>query len=149
MLLMNTAMIDIYNTAQWMDVNLDIKLQKILDKGFYQKEGFVFLNSLFIKTKTSYDSKTFGDQTGYECFTNHIHLEDFVVENFFEQAYLFTEKVFKLWNKAENIGTLKAIIGNREKEVTFRFHLVRPNEYWIDELTVDVFDEAILIFTSK
>jgi hypothetical protein len=57
--------------------------------------------------------------------------------------------VFKLWNKAENIGTLKAIIGNREKEVTFRFHLVRPNEYWIDELTVDVFDEAILIFTSK
>ena len=43
---------------------------------------------------------------------------------------------------------LKSIISLTDYGASVRFHLIRQNEYWIEESDIDKFHEPILIFTS-
>ena len=52
------------------------KLLMVLNGGFVEEDQCVFLSSL--KKRTPVKRIDFPDCTGYECFVNHIHVEDYL-----------------------------------------------------------------------
>jgi hypothetical protein len=53
------------------------ELRTILDGGLVRRDGCLLLKSQLALTQP-YNVERFHDETGYECFANHVHLEDFL-----------------------------------------------------------------------
>ena len=56
---------------------LPYQLRAILSQGFTEQEDCVFLTAMLSGCRTV-SQNSFPDKTGYECFVNHIHIEDLV-----------------------------------------------------------------------
>src|SRR5262249_56664019 len=97
----------------------------------------------------------FPDRTGYECFVNHIHIDDYVSEDIVNQSIGYASKVLHKWNDEKFDGELISIISvskknecSRRDEATVRFHYRRRNESWLAS-DLDGTEEAILEISSS
>jgi len=126
---------------------LDISLLSLLNEGFTYKNGCWVLKAL---CKKAYAKPTdFIDETGYECFVNSFHIDDYVSSNYIEEAFIFIRDLFKIWNKAANNCVLKGFITQTDYGANVKFHVVRDGENWINEGEIDNFEEAICVVTSN
>ena len=130
------------------NVHLDIALQEILSGGFILDKECYFLKSLH-KQQSHINQSDFTDKTGYECFINSIHFDDYVSIDTFEQALLFSDSLVKLWNVQNNHSTLRLILSETDFGFNLKFHLYRENKQWIDENDIDKFEEAIIVFNNS
>ena len=96
----------------------------------------------------SVDHNTFFDQTGYECFFNKIHVEDFINNNesdlFFWGMKLISTLIETLQKKFPAVKFRIILSFVVEDSCTVRFHKIRENQSWLDTNIDNYLHEGIL-----
>ncbi len=113
-------------------------LRALLSEGLENSGGCLLLRSQLKLTQANVRQQ-FQDDTGYECFVNHLHLEDILASTdtcfLIGQALAFADELLV---KTSSIGVsepLEYIIGSDDDGVNIRFHLLRPGQHWlVDDL---------------
>lgn len=123
---------------------LEPSLLEIFSDGFLVMNDCYFLKELF-QQQTHANASDFVDKTGYECFINSLHIDDYVKNDFFIQAMFLTERVILEWNKLNNHLLLEVILSETDFGVNVKFHVLRQNEIWINENELNKFSEAVMI----
>ncbi|MBV9778471.1 MAG: hypothetical protein JOY62_00735 [Acidobacteriaceae bacterium] len=120
-------------------------LRAIIDEGLVYEDGCVLLKSQF-KLVQSNLRKHFQDETGYECFVNHVHLEDILTSAgvclLLEQALLLANELSALKLNVGLFEPLEYIIVSDGNEMNVRFHVVRSGQSWLAD-DLGVYAEAV------
>ncbi|MGQ1947753.1 hypothetical protein ACT3CD_11710 [Geofilum sp. OHC36d9] len=119
----------------------------MLNRGFVEKDGCYLLKH-FSELQNHMELSDFEDRTGYECFINSFHVDDYVRTNVFKQAILFLNKLLIIWDKQNNNLSLEVILSKTNTGFHISFYVRRIDECWIPAENVDDFKEAILICRS-
>jgi hypothetical protein len=97
----------------------------------------------------------FPDLTGYECFVNHVHIEDYLrgaelgSNALLKQGILFAYKIIEEFSSSFPDKSFKVIVAINESGCALRFHLIRSGENWLsDDLEIYV-QEAILVLETS
>lgn len=129
-------------------VRLDPVLQRIADSGFVADGGRIFLAAL-LPAETNVSTDSFPDDTGYECFINSLHVEDFTCDAPLPQAIRFVSEVFLAWRRRGDRRSLSAVVSSvDEQSAVVKFHVVRAHEKWLGG-DPDDYLEAILATDSS
>jgi len=113
------------------------KLLKLLNAGFSEEEQCVFLKPL--KAAAAVKPADFPNRTAYECFVNHIHIEQYLengglppLEMLGRGLALARELKSRL---ADLHGTrhFRIIVAFHGVTCSVRFHTIRPDEEWVDK----------------
>ena len=111
---------------------LSPELSRILNSGFVKENGCVFLAS---ENRVRNDQQ---DDTGYECFINHVHVKTLA------QALEFARRL-KSALAQHFSDDFVVIAGFDGHEATVRFHKHRPGQAWIDDDLESYLDEGIAV----
>jgi len=130
-----------------LNYKLNTSLLELLSEGFIIYKGCYFLKSLH-KIQGHINEFDFTDATGYECFINSIHIDDYVDNDVLEQALLFSDSLINEWNAQNNGLILKLILSETDFGFNLKFHLRREKEDWINEKDINKFEEALIVFNS-
>lgn len=147
MIKMNMKMKEALQGLHLDNMTLRTELSSLLFGGFVLRNCCVLLASL-AGFQTNASLENFPDKTGYECFINSIHIDDYVHDEYLANACLFVEALFDIWRQSRNDGTIQAIVSSDEYGAVVRFHLVRKNESWIST-NIESYEEAILVVYSS
>jgi hypothetical protein len=128
-----------------LDRSLVPSLMAIADNGFVTHDGCHVLRGLSASTNAT--RSTLGDCTGYECFMNSLHIEDYEAEQPLAQAVLFAIQVFRVWNLSEPTTCLTAIVSADEFSVVAKFHVKRPGEQWLSD-NIEGYEDPVLSVDS-
>jgi hypothetical protein len=95
----------------------------------------------------------FPDRTGYECFANHIHIDDYVLkhtpQHLVEQALALAASLkARLCTAAPDLF-FRFIISANDDGCTLRFHSVRADEQWETQDLEQYKQEAVLVIESN
>jgi len=143
----NLAMKRLIATAV-LKVPLHPELNAIAKAGFDTSEGCYFLTAL-LDTVAHMNKASFHDRTGYECFANSVHIEDYVEKGALSQALQFVAAVFSEWTSKGLPIKLVAIISADEPSVVVKFHVKRAFEEWLSEDVEDYGDSIVSIESSE
>lgn len=121
-------------------------LLELILQGFYMKDGCFFLTELE-KRKTNATLSNFQDKTGYECFINSLHIDDYVQDHYLEYSCLFVNEIFNSWKKSGLEKAIVAIVSIDELGAVVKIHLARNNEKWLGD-DLDLYEEAIFTIDS-
>lgn len=148
MVLMNNKMRDEIIAINLNGRSMPKRLANILSHGFLEEEGCFFLASLK-KKSGNVTLKRCHDHTGYECFVNSIHIDDYVNGDYLVYAFLFVEKCFNYWNKLGRDEVLNAVISKNRFGSVVKIHLVREGQSWLSNDIEGYREEAILSIHSS
>jgi hypothetical protein len=118
---------------------LSPELSSVLDAGFVEEKGCVLLAS---KARCSAFARATEDETGYECFINHLHVEDL------GEALEFARLLHKALADAFT-GRFVVIVAYDGREATVRFHRLRADQTWLSENLEGYLDEGIAVLDSN
>jgi hypothetical protein len=128
---------------------LNEKVSQLLAQGFTDLDGaivFTAMRNIAQKVKP----ESFPDLTGFECFVNHIHVEDQLDGPVSDQAALIRQGIaFALAIDGQLRSTFsgkpfKVIVAATAHGCGVRFYLVRPGEEWLAS-DLNGYGEAILV----
>jgi hypothetical protein len=112
--------------------------------------GAIIFKSM-VKNAKRVNKDNFPDLTGYECFLNHIHIEDYLdISSPGPQALLKQGVVFALHvkNQLEKFfqhSKFRLIVAFNESGCNVRFHCLRLGEKWLSEDLEQDTGESILV----
>ena len=132
---------------------LSQKLQQLLASPLIEEEGCVFLAQLRARVPTV-KLADFQNRTAYECYVNHIHVEDYSENGGFlplpmlgygiAVAQLLRDRLVK-----EQSGKHFHIIVNFDGDhCDVRFHIVRPGEEWLSPDLEEYTQEALAVLDT-
>ena len=87
---------------------------------------------------------TFIDSTGYECFVNSLDVDDYVHDNYLQQAIIFAKHIFKEF-RLQEVKMPLVCMSLDEFGLTIKFHLSRGNESFLKEELIMDYGEYFLI----
>lgn len=129
------------------------KLLALLNAGFVEEEQCVFLSLL--KKRAQVQRLDFPDLTGYECFVNHIHVEDYLengglppLEMLGRGIALARELKGRL-SRLHGTEHFRIIIASDGPSCTVRFHTVRLDEEWVAKDLNGYKEEAIAVMETQ
>lgn len=143
----NQQMIFEIARQNWVFSELNSQLKKIVEKGFIEREKCFFLKELFNKS-TNATQCDFPDETGYECFINTVHIDDYVEKNYIPVAWKFAEALIQKWRTEHFEMVLSVIVSSDEMGATVKCHLVRKNQSWIAS-DLNKYKDAVMIVDSR
>lgn len=114
--------------------SLPAELSAVTNKGFVTQGACSFLRVLCEHRGNAIPSM-FPDETGYECFINHIHIDTHSNEPL-PLAMVFADEVGKAWVSSGSSGSrnsLRVIVSCNDTGCVVRCHVVRPQQSWLDE----------------
>ncbi|MGY6126083.1 hypothetical protein ACW9YV_11460 [Paraburkholderia strydomiana] len=126
---------------------LESSLGMIADRGFQTREGCHFLTAL-LSTATNVTKANFPDCTGYECFVNSLHIEDYANEAPLSQGLQFVMQIFGIWTASIPTMTLNAIVSADEFSVVVKFHVTRTGQQWLSE-NIEGYEDPIMSIESS
>jgi hypothetical protein len=130
-------------------IDLPAKLSDLLSAGVVDRDGCVFFAQL-AKRASSASGSDFPDLTGYECFVNHVHIDDYVEDADERTLALvgvaFARRVCELLSARS--GDFNVIVGTDELSCSVRFHQVRAGEAWLSNDLESYKEEAIAVLTA-
>jgi Uri superfamily endonuclease len=122
------------------DVILSPEMSSVLAKGFVEDQGCVLFASEAhnaTHTRVSYAS----DETGYECFINHVHIKSL------QEALAFAQQLTKVL--AEGFTDRFVVIVSFDgRDATVRFHKFRAGQTWLTDNLEKYKEEGIAVFDS-
>lgn len=142
---MNAKMREKLKEIVWERENNPEELRDMLCSGFFIKNGCVFLVSLAAKHR-NVNEEDFPDKTGWECFVNSIHIDDYCSSSYILNSLIFVDDLFKKWRE-RNEGVLQAIVSSDEFGANIKFHSLRDGELWADE-NLERYGDPILMLDS-
>jgi hypothetical protein len=131
---------------------LAARLDRIVNDGIVAVDGCYLLRTE-AEQNTHANMSGFSDRTGYECFINHIHIDDYVSDDLVNQSIRYASKVLHKWNEQKFEGDLVSVVvlnKNLDSDgATVRFYHKRENEpSWLSD-DLDGTDDAILEILSS
>jgi len=121
---------------------LDPRLGDLLAAGFVEHTGGTFLGSY--KSRLDAASRDdFEDMTGFECFINHVHVDDYVTasgRSLVAQGMRFAKT---LADKLRGLGRYTVIISSDGDTCSVRFHRSRAGESWLADDLETYRDEGV------
>jgi hypothetical protein len=110
------------------------ELRAILDGGLVYRDGCLLLKSRLELTEP-YSRERFHDETGYESFANHVHLDDLPPSagtcQLLAQALAFADALSVMETDAGISEPLEFIVAGDENGLTVRFHVCREGQFWL------------------
>jgi hypothetical protein len=132
---------------------LSEKLWQLLAQGFTGFGGAIVFTAMR-NIAENVKPENFPDLTGFECFVNHIHVEDQLDNPIPTQTALLKQGIaFALATESRIRSTFpgkpfKVIVAANQSGCGVRFHLVRPGEEWLASDLDGYGEEAILVLES-
>jgi hypothetical protein len=119
---------------------LSLEILHVLAAGFVEEQGCVLLasqahNSAFTRVADTHD------ETGYECFINHLHIES--LQEALELAQRLTNTLTERFKSG-----FAVIIAFDGSEATVRFHKLRPGQTWLSD-NLEGYEEGIAVLSSN
>lgn len=121
-------------------------LKKIADHGFEVRDGCYVLRAL--SGHANAPRERFDDCTGYECFVNSLHVEDYCTDSPFAQALLFVKDVLRSWQRMRPSSCLVAILTADELSVVVKFHVKRDGEQWLGD-DIERYEDPVMSLDSN
>lgn len=97
--------------------------------------------------QTNVSLNDFEDRTGYECFINSIHIDDYAESNWLGNALQLSQRLLECWFGSQNSESLQVILSCGEFGAMVKAHVIRAGEIWLDD-DLDSYDEPVLVATS-
>lgn len=119
------------------------ELNSIIVNGFFECNGCYFSKKL-MECCPSVSPEHFQDYVGFECFVNSFHIDDYVESHYLEYSVLFSNLLLKAWRCFNCDRELNVIVLLNEFGATIKFHLIRPDEVWLNE-NLEVYEDPVLI----
>jgi hypothetical protein len=121
------------------------ELRILFSEGLVHNQGCVLLKSQ-VRLTQPYDSERFLDETGYECFVNHVHLGDILAStdacDLRGQALVLADELAILKSAAAIVEELDYIVACGPDEVSIRFHAIRTGPSWLAD-DLETYAEAV------
>ena len=117
-------------------------LKELIAFGMVDVEGCVCLKSLLGRAHVS--RADFPDATGYECFVNHIHLDEYVSTNMIAVGIALLNEISGTLRRGFADRSFQGIIAADESSCALRFHTVRLGEQWLAD-DLDAYEECICV----
>jgi hypothetical protein len=115
--------------------------------GFVAREGCVFLDILY-EGRGNATASHFPDETGYECYINHIHLDAHTTNCGLLAAIALMYAIDHKWRESDFGGNaLQHIISADQEapdECVYRCHVIRPNQTWL-ATNLDTYSQLLLL----
>ncbi|MDU9035893.1 hypothetical protein [Pseudomonas corrugata] len=125
---------------------LPCSLSDLVAQGISEQNGCFFISALSRK-KTNAVEADFQDLTGWECFINSIHIDDYVSSDYLANAFLLVMAVLDEWKCRGFDGVCQAIISSDEFGATVKFHFLREGEFWLGD-DLEGYEESVLLLDS-
>ena len=128
------------------------KLLALLNGGFVEEEECVFLSLL--KKEGPVRRVDFADRTAYECFVNHLHVEDYLENGGLPPLEMLGRGIALARELQERLARLhgkkhfRIIVAFDGSSCTVRFHTIRTDEEWVDKHVNGHGKEAIAILET-
>jgi hypothetical protein len=122
------------------------QLSNVLAQGLIHSEGCIILKSQ-MELVSSEVRKRFTDKTGFECFVNHIHVEDYAPGEMcilLQQSMAFGKELERTLLKAGVTEPVQYIIAGDTDEMNIRFHVLREGEEWLAQ-DIERYEEAVAV----
>src|SRR5262249_34008593 len=103
--------------------SLPVALSAVINEGFVTQGAGSFLRWL-CEHRGNAIPPMFPDETGYECFINHIHIDTHSEEPL-PLAMVFADKVGKAWVSSGAMNSLRVIVSCNDTGCVVRCHVVR------------------------
>lgn len=142
----NAAMIALLRSVD-LEIPLAPALMEIAQRGFESRDECYVLRALVAKSPNTSISR-FPDCTGYECFVNSLHVDDYDAKAPMAQAILLLKEVFATWRVTMPTRVLVGIVSADEFSVVVKVHLRRQTEAWLSA-NLDTYEDAIMSFESS
>ena len=129
--------------------SLNASLSRILQEGLSALHGCIVLNK-FKRNAQNVTVADCHDETGYECFLNHLHIGDYVQGSPSEelgQGMLFLSQLANMLEERYPRLAFQLILSCSDSGCTVRFHMVRPNQKWIADDLEGYEDAALFLLT--
>lgn len=132
---------------------LSERLSQLLAEGFSVLDGAVVFTSAR-NIAESVGPANFPDLTGFECFVNHVHVEDHLdgslpsPTQLLKQATAFAFAITDHLRSRFPEKAFRVIVSATASGCGVRFHQVRPLEDWLASDLDGYADEAILVLDS-
>ena len=128
------------------------KLLTLLSAGFVEEEQCVFLSVK--KPTVPVHRRDFRDCTDYECYVNHIHIEDYLENGglppleMLGRGIAFARELKDRLARLHGAKHFRIIVAFNGFSCTVRFHSVRPDEEWLDK-DVNANEKAVVVFETQ
>ena len=130
------------------------KLVALLNEGFVVEEDFLFFSRL--KKESGVQGLDFPDCTSFECFINHVHIEDYLENGGLPPLELLGRGMAFA---SELAGRLRQLHGTKHLRIivasdggascTVRFHTIRHEEEWVGKNLNGFKEEAVAILETQ
>jgi hypothetical protein len=121
---------------------LSPELSSVLSAGFVEEKGCVLLASQAHDTDSAFTRAATQDETGYECFINHVHVESL------GEALEFARRLNKAL-AATFADDFVVIVSFDGRDATVRFHRLRAGQTWLNENLEEYREEGIAVTDSN
>jgi hypothetical protein len=119
---------------------LSPELANVLSAGFVEEKDCVLLASQ--ARSCALDRAATQDETGYECFINHVHVESL------GEALEFARRL-KNALAASFAGNFVVIVSCDDRTATVRFHRLRAGQTWLSDNLEEYREEGIAVIDSN
>ncbi|SEI52191.1 hypothetical protein SAMN05216327_102202 [Dyadobacter sp. SG02] len=124
--------------------SIDDRLVELISGGFVVVDDCYILKSLY-ENNRHIKLREFEDKTGFECFVNSFHVDDYIEDDFLIQSLLFTGLLFQEWKGLSTNAILEVIVSETDFGMNVKFHAMRNGEVWANDSDLDEFEEALLV----
>lgn len=129
------------------------KLVSLLNAGFVERDECVFLSAL--RKAVTVERLDFPTRTAYECFVNHIHIEDYLENGGLPRLEMLGRALALAGELRRRLSRLRGgrhfriIVAFPGTTCTVRFHTIRTDEEWVDKDAAGPGSEAVAIFETQ
>jgi hypothetical protein len=130
------------------------KLLALLNEGFVEEQECVFFSRL--KKESQVQKLDFPDRTAYECFVNHVHVEDYLENGGLPPLELLGRGMAFAHELADRLRLLHGtkhfrviVASDGGVSCTVRFHTLRHEEEWVGKNSDGFKEQAIAILETQ
>jgi hypothetical protein len=143
----NQRMKALLHDVQGVSKPLPTALLGIGKAAFISEEGCYFLDALY-HGRGNATLHSFPDETGYECFVNHLHLDDYAVgsANQVGLALTLMQNIKSQWRESKYSALpLEFVVSVDDSSCVLRFHVLRQGQRYLDEDLEAYKEDAVLV----
>lgn len=134
--------------AELKNCALSDELKSVAEEGFVASDG-CFLLARLLQAQVNVKFGDFPDRTGYECYINSVHIDDYAKVDFLGGGIGLLWALFQWWEcNFQSDLVLNAIMSSDDMGAIIKFHVLRENESWVSN-NLEKYEDAILVIDSR
>jgi hypothetical protein len=133
--------------------DLSQKLTQLADSPLVEEEGCVFLGTLR-RGAGEMKLADFSDRTAFECYVNHIHVEDYLENGSLVALIILGRGLALARQLRDRLATIdghrhfRVIVTFHQAGCTVRFHTIRPDEEFTDKELSGLEEVAVAVLET-